>query len=144
MLLRESEVFGNLSDAVRARLADELQLRTAAAGDVVIRQGDPADGLYLVAGGRLQVVYDREDGESVVLREEGYGAVTGEMALVNDAPRSAERRRAPGVSPAVPARTRASSGSSPPTRRRCAAITSVLVRKLAATAQGRRSHQPRP
>ena len=35
LLLRESEVFGNLSDEVRARVLDELELRTA----------DPAAGL---------------------------------------------------------------------------------------------------
>lgn len=89
-LLRHTRVFGSLDDEARAHLADEMELRTAAAGDVVIRQGDPADGLYLVAGGRLQVVYNDGDGTRTVLSEEGYGSLTGEMALINDAPRSAD------------------------------------------------------
>jgi predicted acylesterase/phospholipase RssA/CRP-like cAMP-binding protein len=136
LLLRESEVFGNLSDEVRARVTDELELRTAEPGDVIIRQGDPADGMYLVAGGRLQVVFEREDGEAIVLREEGYGAVTGEMALVNDAPRSANvvaLRQChllflpnEGFHRVIQAHPEA-----------LRSITSVLVRKLAATAQGR-------
>jgi predicted acylesterase/phospholipase RssA/CRP-like cAMP-binding protein len=135
-LLRESEVFGTLPDDVRSLLLDELRLRTAQAGDVVIRQGDPADGLYVVAGGRLQVVYDREDGEQVVLREEGYGAVTGEMALDNPAPRSANvvaLREChllflpyEGFQRVIAAHPEA-----------LRSITSVLVRKLAATARGR-------
>jgi predicted acylesterase/phospholipase RssA/CRP-like cAMP-binding protein len=141
LLLRDSEVFGNLSDDVRALLATEFELRTAQPGDVVIRQGDPADGLYLVAGGRLQVIYDREDGESIVLREEGYGAVTGEMALVNDAPRSANvvaLREChllflphEGFQRVIRAHPEA-----------LRSITGVLVRKLAATAQGRRRTSP--
>jgi predicted acylesterase/phospholipase RssA/CRP-like cAMP-binding protein len=141
LLLRESAVFGSLSDAVRAVLLDELRLRTAQAGDVIIRQGDPADGLYIVAGGRLQVVFDREDGETVVLREEGYGAVTGEMALVNDAPRSATvvaLREChllflpnEGFQRVIAAHPEA-----------LRSMTSVLVRKLAATAAGREVTSP--
>ena len=136
VLLRESEVFGNLSDEVRARVLDELELRTAEAGDVIIRQGDPADGMYLVAGGRLQIVFEREDGDTVVLREEGYAGVTGEMALVNDAPRSANvvaLREChllflpnEGFHRVIQAHPEA-----------LRSITGVLVRKLAATAHGR-------
>ena len=140
-LLRESEVFGSLPIHVRALVRDELRLRTAQAGDVVIRQGDPADGLYVVAGGRLQVVLDRDDGEAVILREEGYGGVTGEMALVNDAPRSANviaLREChllflpyEGFQRVIAAHPEA-----------LRTITSVLVRKLAATAQGRQVTSP--
>ena len=141
LLLRESAVFGTLPDDVRALLLGELRLRTVESGDVVIRQGDPADGMYIVAGGRLQVVLEREDGERVVLREEGYGAVIGEMAIINDAPRSANvvalrechllflsNEGFQRVIAAYPEALRT--------------MTSVLVRKLAATAHGRQVTSP--
>ena len=58
------------------------------AGDVVIRQGDDADRLFLVRSGRLRVVVDGDDGPKAV-RELGAGAAIGELALLTGAPRSA-------------------------------------------------------
>jgi NTE family protein len=88
-LLHASSVFGSLPDDARALVATELELRRAARGDVLVRQGDPADGLYLVASGRLLVTLEKEDGTTMVLGEVGRGEVTGEMALLTDKPRSA-------------------------------------------------------
>ncbi len=88
-LLRGSSVFGLLGDDARAVVAEALELRSVARGEVLMRQGDPADGLYLVASGRLQVILDKDDGSSAVVGEVGRGEVTGEMALLTDRPRSA-------------------------------------------------------
>ena len=70
-------------------LRHELEPRTAGAGEMVIRQGAPADGLYVIASGRLQAVLTRDDGSQLVLGESGRGELTGETALLNNAPRSA-------------------------------------------------------
>ena len=88
-LLASSPVFGGLDAGVRVRLRDELELRLAPGGTVLIRQGDAADGLYLVASGRLQVRLARDDGRESVLDEIGRGEVAGELALLTDSPRSA-------------------------------------------------------
>ncbi|MGZ4712669.1 MAG: patatin-like phospholipase family protein [Acidimicrobiia bacterium] len=135
-LLRATTEFGRLDDAARSMVIDELELRVVAAGETVIHQGDPADGLYLVAGGRLQVVYTAEDGERSVLAEAGYGSVAGEMALLDDAPRSADVvalrechllfLSSAGFQRVIAAHPEA-----------LRLITSALVRKLAATARGR-------
>jgi len=58
------------------------------AGDIVIRQGDPGNCLYLVRSGRLRVLVEHEDGLKTV-RELGAGAAIGELALLTGAPRSA-------------------------------------------------------
>lgn len=89
LLLRESAIFDGLDPAALAMLAAELEPRLVPRGGVVIRQGDIADGLYLVGSGRLQAVLTRADASQVVLGEVGRGAVTGEMALITDHPRSA-------------------------------------------------------
>lgn len=89
-LLRATAEFGRLGDAARAQVIDELELRSVAAGETVIHQGDPADGLYLVAAGRLQVAFTTEHGERRVITELGRGGVAGEMSLLDDAPRSAD------------------------------------------------------
>jgi predicted acylesterase/phospholipase RssA/CRP-like cAMP-binding protein len=88
-LLHASKVFGPLSDEARAVVAAELELRLVVRGDVIVRQGEPADGLYLVASGRLQVVLEKDDGTTMIVGEVGRGEVTGEMALLTDKPRSA-------------------------------------------------------
>jgi predicted acylesterase/phospholipase RssA len=88
-LLEESAIFSGMDPAALEMLVREFEPRLARRGEVVIRQGDSADGLYLVGSGRLQAVLTRADSSRVVLGEVGRGAVTGEMALITDHPRSA-------------------------------------------------------
>lgn len=88
-LLRASPVFGGLDSEARAVLLEELELRTSRRGEVLMRQGDTADGLYLIGSGRLQVILTQHDGTDVVLNEAGRGELVGEMALLTDKPRSA-------------------------------------------------------
>ncbi len=60
-----------------------------AAGDVVIRQGDPADRFYVIETGRFSVSQTSPDGTTAVLRELGPDDVFGELGLLAEAPRSA-------------------------------------------------------
>ena len=48
------------SPTPRAMLREALEVRFAHSGEVVIRQGDAADGLYLVGSGRLQVILTKD------------------------------------------------------------------------------------
>jgi NTE family protein len=89
-LLRTTAEFGRLDDTARALVIDQLEPRAFTAGASVIHQADPADGLYVVAAGRLQVIATTERGDRRVLTEVGRGDVVGEMALLDDAPRSAD------------------------------------------------------
>lgn len=88
-LLRASAAFGQLDATALVLLRDELDARVVANGEVLMRQGDAADGLYLVGSGRLQVKIEREDGSEEVINEIGRGDLVGEMALLTDSPRSA-------------------------------------------------------
>jgi len=88
-LLQASAVFGQLdADALRL-VRDALVPRVVHNGEILMRQGDAADGLYIVGSGRLQVVIDRDDGAPEVINEIGRGDLVGEMALLTDSPRSA-------------------------------------------------------
>ncbi len=69
-------------------LFEHLRAVRVQAGDVVIRQGESGDRLYLVRSGRLRVLVEQEDGPKVV-RELGAGAAIGELALLTGSPRSA-------------------------------------------------------
>jgi len=60
-------------------------------GDVICRQGEPGDCMFIVQAGRLAVV--REESEAqMVLRELGPGDIFGEMAIFERQPRSATVR----------------------------------------------------
>ena len=88
-MLQASAVFGRLDAEARDLLRKELTLRVALRGDVLMRAGDEADGLYLLGSGRVQVIFVNDDGSEVVVNELGRGELIGEMALITDRPRSA-------------------------------------------------------
>jgi MFS family permease len=60
-----------------------------AAGQTIVRQGDPADRFYIIASGSFTVSQVAADGTSHVLRQLGPDEVFGELGLLNQAPRSA-------------------------------------------------------
>lgn len=65
--------------------------RFYADGEVVVRQGDVGDSMYVVQDGEVEIVVE-EDGTEVVLRHAGRNEVLGEMALFEHQPRSATIR----------------------------------------------------
>ena len=84
MLLRNNELFAGLPGAMLEALAGELTPVEAAAGTTVIRQGDVGDNFYIIAGGKLRVLVD-----GVLARTLGPGSGFGEIALLQDVPRTA-------------------------------------------------------
>lgn len=68
-----------MSSAYRLKLAP---------GDVLFREGDAPTTAFLIESGCLRVSALR-DGETVVLGDLGAGALLGEMAVLDDAPRTA-------------------------------------------------------
>jgi CRP-like cAMP-binding protein len=60
-------------------------------GEVIVRQGDVGDCLYVIQEGRVEVVVER-DGKETVLRELGAGEMVGEMAIFDRIVRSATVR----------------------------------------------------
>ena len=75
-----------LNDLLRA-----IQPVTLSAGDHLFRQGDPGDALYVVQEGQLEIYVQDED-RDITLAVLEKGAVLGEVALLDGAPRSASVR----------------------------------------------------
>ena len=88
-LLGATAVFGGLDPEARMLLRKELEPRLARRGEILIRQDDAADGLYLVGSGRFHAVITKDDGSRTVIDEIGRGHLIGEMALLTARPRSA-------------------------------------------------------
>ncbi|MBN9085654.1 MAG: cyclic nucleotide-binding domain-containing protein [Reyranella sp.] len=70
-------------------LLDRVQERNIAAGEVVFREGDRGDALYIVARGTVEVVHDKA---GQTLAELGNGQAFGEMALLSGGTRTATVR----------------------------------------------------
>lgn len=61
-------------------------------GDVIMRQGDAGDSAYIIESGRVEIVLAKNDGSEENLGTRGAGAMIGEMALIDKAPRTATIR----------------------------------------------------
>jgi CRP-like cAMP-binding protein len=58
-------------------------------GSVILFEHDPGDSLFIVRKGRVKVVLIGEDGREVILGVLSIGEHFGELALIDDRPRSA-------------------------------------------------------
>jgi ATP-binding cassette subfamily B protein len=87
-LLREHSAFGRLPvDAMRVLLS-ELEAVTVTAGEIVIRQGEPAGPMYVVQEGRLRARRE-EGGQRRDLTYLRRGDFFGELSLMTGQPRAA-------------------------------------------------------
>ena len=91
-LLRGSTVFGLLPEEELRRVASSMRLERFAAGERIIAEGERGDTAYLIADGEAGVVTRDLIGEEVTLRVFKRGEAFGEVALVEDAPRTATVR----------------------------------------------------
>src|SRR5688572_22340233 len=89
-LLRTGEAFSRLPDAVLRALAERMIPRRFVSGAVLMRQGDPPDGLWFIVEGAAEVRLQKRGHATIVLAKAGPAAVLGEMALVTHAPRNAD------------------------------------------------------
>lgn len=90
--LAKVEIFAGLTPDALGLLADISREEEHPTGAVVFRQGDPGDRLYLILEGRVRISREVPGiGEEALAILES-GDVFGEMALLDEAPRSADAR----------------------------------------------------
>jgi CRP/FNR family cyclic AMP-dependent transcriptional regulator len=88
-ILQSVVLFHALPRETLEALAAATVERAYAGGAMVIRRGEPGDGLYIVVAGLVQVVGDEDDIDASVLAVLGPGEAFGELALLDGKPRSA-------------------------------------------------------
>lgn len=88
-LFSKVPLFEGFSPEDRVALAKAAALRTYRRGETIVEQGRPGDAFYVIVKGRVAVTIVSPDGREVVLNSLGEGEHFGEMALLDDAPRSA-------------------------------------------------------
>jgi len=87
--LQKVPLFNQLGPADLQRVFEVARERTYPKNSVILFEDDPGDALYVVKQGQVKVVLIGEDGREVILSVLGEGDFFGEMALIDDEPRSA-------------------------------------------------------
>lgn len=88
--LSSTPLFRGLDPQALNGLIDEVSYHRLLAGQLLFREGDPGDSLYIVKSGWLRVFVGGEAaGPPEVISELGRGEFVGEMALLTGDPRSA-------------------------------------------------------
>ncbi len=89
--LRHLALFEGLSDEELTRLAAMGHEVGVAPGEVLMREGEPGDAMYVVLSGEFEITKKGETGEMPIARRSA-GEVIGEIALLDSEPRTATVR----------------------------------------------------
>lgn len=87
--LNDSKLFGGLLTGELQHLDQTAQQRRYPPGTNIFREGDPGDGIYVIAEGTVQIVCRVGQDERCVLSTLGAGDFFGEMAVLDEQARSA-------------------------------------------------------
>src|SRR5512138_1481676 len=87
--LKNCFLFKGLSDEALAAVAQKASMHELAQGDVLMRRGETGNSLFLVNEGWFKIVTEDAKGEELMINKTAPGETIGEMALLDEAPRSA-------------------------------------------------------
>lgn len=90
--LRSSPFFIHFSSAQMQLTNEFLHQRSYESGEYIFELGHPGAALYFIESGQISIEVNGEDGLPVQLAVLEPGSFFGEMALLDDAPRSANAR----------------------------------------------------
>lgn len=82
--LRNVELLGALSDDDLRALAQKLEFRTVARGDLIVEAGAPGDAAFIIEEGHVRVIAQASDGQT--FEELDAGAIFGHTALCTGKP----------------------------------------------------------
>lgn len=87
--LENNKLFSQLSPVHLSNLRRIAQEQTFSPGREIFKEGDPGDGIYVVREGLVEISFIGGQTGRYVFTEAGAGELLGEMAVIEDQPRSA-------------------------------------------------------
>ena len=87
--LQDVPLFTGLEDGGLDAIAKHAVTRGFSKNVILINEGDPGNTLYIILSGKVKVFLRNEQGKEVILTYQGPGEYFGEMALIDEEPRSA-------------------------------------------------------
>ena len=91
-VLAETSLFRDLDDDARRALAPEIVPRSYRKGDLIFSQGDQGESLFIVAEGLVKLSLTSLEGAEMVLATLRPPSVFGELAVLDEGPRTASAR----------------------------------------------------
>lgn len=82
--LKATKIFAHVPDEVLAIIQDNMEQVQLAAGSILFKEGEPGDVFYLIVEGEVGIYSD-----SIEIATRVSGDCIGELAVLDDAPRSA-------------------------------------------------------
>jgi CRP/FNR family transcriptional regulator/CRP/FNR family cyclic AMP-dependent transcriptional regulator len=89
LALQSVPFFSNLKSEEAIELASRMVLRRYGVGQIIFHHGDPGGLLYIISRGKVKISHSTHDGQEALLAILGNGDFFGELALLDDSPRSA-------------------------------------------------------
>ena len=94
--LRKIAFFSGFKDLELVRLLKICQTKKLGPGEVLFKEGEQGDRMYVLVAGKVDIIKERDEGPEVLVTMQP-GNVFGEMAIVDSEPRSADARAKDGA-----------------------------------------------
>ena len=88
-MLKNIPLFSCLNDSELTAIEKVAVKKTFPKNTILLSEGDSTDALYVICEGKVKVTIDDNEGKELILSILGTGEYFGEMALLDDEPRSA-------------------------------------------------------
>jgi CRP/FNR family transcriptional regulator len=90
--LKSISFFADMSDYDLQQIAEITEEKTYTKGDAIIEERTSAERFFIISSGKIEITKQFEDGDEFVLAVHSDGDFFGEMALLDEGPRSATAR----------------------------------------------------
>ncbi len=88
-ILGRIPLFDQLSRRELRAISDIVHQRTYEEGEFIFRKGQPGAAMFVLTSGEVNIIDHGQDGTETVIATLGENAFFGELALLDDSPRSA-------------------------------------------------------
>ena len=90
--LKEISFFAEVPEADLRQIAEIVEVKNYRKGSLIIKELSEADRFFIISQGKIEITKKLEQGEELVLAVQSDGDFFGEMALLDERPRSASAR----------------------------------------------------
>lgn len=87
--LKDISIFAHLPQPAMVALSEQALVKTYPKNTIVFNEGDDSASFHVILKGSVRVYLSNEDGKEHTLSQDGAGKYFGELALLDEAPRTA-------------------------------------------------------